>query len=314
MRKPEAIGQITAEHRIALDWFRKNAGRAVSWAEMQAYADTGARLVNQAKGIYKPAYTDYALSVRQTLNGPYADRPVTPMENGAWEYRYFQEGALPKDRDQAATNRGLVRCMEDGVPVGVLLQRKPKPGVTYDVLGLATVVEWSDGYFILRSVAHGEEGRRAEETKASLVRTAVEAAQPEFVPDTPDTRERTMAEVVRRRGQGAFRQKLILAYDRKCAITDCDAVEALDAAHITPYLGVETNDPRNGLLLRADLHNLFDLGLLAVDVVTMSVVVAESLRSTVYGDLHGKALRSPSDTRLGPSRGALLAHRNWAEI
>ncbi|WP_336979879.1 HNH endonuclease signature motif containing protein [Altererythrobacter fulvus] len=56
----------------------------------------------------------------------------------------------------------------------------------------------------------------------------------------------------------------MVAYEGRCAISGCDVREVLEAAHIMPYLGEETNDVRNGLLLRADLHTLFDLGLLKI--------------------------------------------------
>ena len=58
-------------------------------------------------------------------------------DDGSWVYPYFQENADPSQRDREATNRGLMKCMEEGIPVGVLMQAKPKPGVEYDVLGLA---------------------------------------------------------------------------------------------------------------------------------------------------------------------------------
>ena len=50
-------------------------------------------------------------------------------------------------------------------------------------------------------------------------------------------------------------------YEGKCAVTGCDVPDVLQAAHIFPYMGPETNHPSNGLL-RADIHTLFDLGLI----------------------------------------------------
>ncbi|WP_169719739.1 HNH endonuclease, partial [Novosphingobium acidiphilum] len=54
------------------------------------------------------------------------------------------------------------------------------------------------------------------------------------------------------------------AYDGKCAVTSCAIEPLLEAAHIHPYLGPKTNHVTNGMLLRADIHTLFDLGLLAI--------------------------------------------------
>ena len=202
------------------------------------------RVVNQAKGIYKPAYTDYALSVRQTLDSPYADRPVVQTADGGWIYPYYQELKAPAERDKAATNRGLMRCMEDQIPVGVLVQRKPKPGVTYDVLGLAAVTNWQDGYFLLR----GLDGSVINETTggdatAAKLRLALDLVLPDYGPSGADTRERRVAEVVQRRGKGSSEATSSELMAGRCAITGCDAIEALDAAHIAPYRGDETNDP-----------------------------------------------------------------------
>ena len=86
----------------------------------------------------------------------------------------------------------------------------------------------------------------------------------------------------------------------------------LEAAHITPYLGPNTNHPSNGLLLRADIHTLFDLGLLTIDSASMSVVLAPSLTGTDYGRLAGTLLRLPDNVAVRPSVTALDQHRLWA--
>ncbi|WP_370197995.1 HNH endonuclease [Bradyrhizobium diazoefficiens] len=309
----DALGRTTGEHARALRWFRDNAGRIVPWSEIQAHADNGARLVTQAKGIYKPQYMEYALSVRQTLESPYADKELQRRGDGSWVYPYFQENQDPKQRDKEATNRGLVKCMSDGIPVGVLLQTKPKPGVEYEVVGLATVSEWRNGYFILEGFS--DEGS-IHGVDAAHVRAGVDAEPiiDDFDPSgRVDQRQRAITEVVRRRGQANFRKKLLGSYKR-CAITGCDAVEALEAAHIAPYRGDHTDHVQNGLLLRADIHSLFDLGLLSIDPKTMTVVVAQHLHKTTYGQLAGSALLLPTDPRECPSIEALANHLSWSGI
>ncbi len=148
-----------------------------------------------------------------------------------------------------------------------------------------------------------------------------EAAAPELtdlgapeVPTNLDARTRVLAAVVRRQGQPEFRQRLIEAYAGRCAVTDCDAADALEAAHIAPYLGPHTNDVTNGLLLRADIHTLFDLGMLGVDASTMTVVLAPSLAHTVYRDLAGQTMRLPPSASLHPSKQALDDHRRRAGL
>ena len=124
-----------------------------------------------------------------------------------------------------------------------------------------------------------------------------------------DARERTLSSIVRRRGQPAFRQGLLAAYKGRCAITGCCLEPVLDAAHIFPYRGPETNQLCNGLLLRTDLHTLFDLKLIAIDVATMSLLVSRSLAGTCYEEYGGKPINLPDDPRVGPSRNALEQHR-----
>jgi hypothetical protein len=68
-----------------------------------------------------------------------------------------------------------------------------------------------------------------------------------------------------RRGQNDFRARLLVAYGRRCCISGCRVEALLEAAHIRPHAEEPNYDTRNGLLLRADLHTLYDLHLLGVD-------------------------------------------------
>ena len=67
-----------------------------------------------------------------------------------------------------------------------------------------------------------------------------------------------------RLGQGTFRVAVTDAYSRACAVTGEHSLPVLEAAHIRPYALTGPHDINNGLLLRADLHRLFDLGYLTV--------------------------------------------------
>jgi predicted restriction endonuclease len=87
-------------------------------------------------------------------------------------------------------------------------------------------------------------------------------------------------------------------YGRRCALSDCDAVEALEAAHVVPYLGPQTDVAENGILLRADLHTLFDRQLLDIDPLSLRVILAPALKATVYASLEGRALRLPQGVKV----------------
>ena len=125
--------------------------------------------------------------------------------------------------------------------------------------------------------------------------------------DLTDARQRTIRAIVQRQGQPKFRSELLKAYGGQCAITDCDAESALEAAHIFPYRGTDTNHVKNGLLLRADIHTLFDLYLISIDPNTSKVVVSSSLLNTCYKEINGKPLKSPKDYA-SPSPEAIARH------
>lgn len=68
-----------------------------------------------------------------------------------------------------------------------------------------------------------------------------------------------------RLGQGAFRIAVTDAYQRRCAITGEKTLPVLQAAHIKPYSENGPHQIDNGLLLRSDLHILFDKGYITID-------------------------------------------------
>ena len=141
--------------------------------------------------------------------------------------------------------------------------------------------------------------------------TASDASQPtESLPGfDPDTVAGDVAKVLReisdRRGQSDFRDQLLRAYDARCAVTGCKAIPALEAAHIIPFSGPSTHHVANGLLLRSDIHTLFDLDLIRIHPVKRVIVVYKSLQGTEYARLAGKALRVPKNPQERPHKEAL---------
>ena|SRR5579864_8094201 len=125
-----------------------------------------------------------------------------------------------------------------------------------------------------------------------------------------DEREKKLREIVERRGQPDFRNKLITAYGGRCAVTGCDAVAALEAAHIVSYTGPQSNHVTNGLLLRADIHTLFDLDLIGIDPESLSISLAPAIRSTVFAKLQGQKLVLPAKAANAPNQDALIERWN----
>ena len=119
-----------------------------------------------------------------------------------------------------------------------------------------------------------------------------------------DERGKKLGEIIERRGQPDFRNKLIAAYSGRCAIYGCDAVAALEAAHIVPYTRPQSNHFTNGLL-RADIHTLFDLDLIGIELESMAISLALAIKATVYAKLDGKKLLLPVNAADIPNREAL---------
>lgn len=122
-----------------------------------------------------------------------------------------------------------------------------------------------------------------------------------------DARERIRASIVQRQGQPAFRDALLQAYERQCAITGCTVLQILEAAHIMPYMGKPTNRVDNGLLLRSDLHTLFDLGLIWINP-DFTIQTAPDLKGTEYATLQGQPLRLPKNETDRPRKKHLEYH------
>lgn len=74
-----------------------------------------------------------------------------------------------------------------------------------------------------------------------------------------------VAQINIRRGQPRFRQRLLKFYKNTCIITGCKIPELLEAAHVLPHSEQKDYSLSNGLLLRADIHTLFDLGMIAIN-------------------------------------------------
>ncbi|QQE66409.1 DNA polymerase III subunit beta [Leptolyngbya sp. BL0902] len=125
-----------------------------------------------------------------------------------------------------------------------------------------------------------------------------------------DEREKDLKLVIIREGQAVFREKLLSAYDGRCAITGYSVKDVLEAAHIVPCLGVKTNHLSNGLILRSDLHKLFDSFKITVNPDTLTVCVAPDLMNTEYHELDGRPLRKVQPNYPPVSRAALRHHLN----
>lgn len=115
----------------------------------------------------------------------------------------------------------------------------------------------------------------------------------ENLEQTEDTT--ALRHVVLRRYQSLFRKTLLAQRPRCCAITGTSEVSVLEAAHIIPYASKFANrdKPENGILLRSDIHKLFDVHFISINPATNKVEVAGCIRSPDYTTLSGKFIEDP---------------------
>jgi putative restriction endonuclease len=133
---------------------------------------------------------------------------------------------------------------------------------------------------------------------------------PDLTPDGADYRASARRIIRLRRGQRPFRLALLARYGNRCVISNCRVVDILEAAHIRPYRGSGDNHASNGMLLRSDLHTLFDLDLIGIDPEEGQVSVSGKLSGTEYECFHGQRLLI--EHSLFPDRDAL--HARWVEF
>jgi len=284
---PTSIGDL---HRQGLAWFQSRQGSVVPPPGMLDGTDLF--LTTQAKAIHVPRQFEYALSVKIVPGGPYPDGDIEQDELGRWSVAYHREEPKNRDPETHSRNVGLKRCSEDRDPVAVLRRVRGKPGTLYEIIGLGNVATYEPPFFTIEGPA--------------AIDRVLTSTENDFDPGTLEEQERVLAAVRRRLGQPAFRAALMEAYGGKCAISGCAVTQVLEAAHIVSYQGANSNHVQNGLLLRADLHTLFDLHLVRIDPDELTIIVDASLQGTPYWELDGTKLFQPS-AAMRPSKSALEA-------
>lgn len=149
-------------------------------------------------------------------------------------------------------------------------------------------------------IVRGERGAR-------LAAVATDGMQP---PETVGEDDRWREGQIRlRQGQSAFRSSLLAAYRRRCAVTGCILEPVLEAAHIIPHAEGTDYRTSNGLLLRSDVHTLYDLHHLSVDSRGQIHLSREAM-STDYRQFHGKSINLPDLSTQQPASSNLESRHN----
>lgn len=189
------------------------------------------------------------------------------------------------------------------VPAGFLnnavADRLRRPGNVFADIRQSTVsqLRWL-------SEEHAAELVASISAPSSPNRSAEAAGAPASPPSWPEPdsasiaagRQAVMRLIEQRANQGRFRDAIIARDGRRCVVTGSRVPEVLEAAHLIPYASgdPQRDDPSNGILLKADIHLLFDRGLMAINPDTMTLSLSPRLQNTRYSGLaeHGRVRTS----------------------
>ncbi len=305
----------------AYTWFIEHAGEVGPRPFGDHHPDGMPIKLASWRGIHKPTGYQCALSINSSNKEKYAGDKLNYLDDGTWVMQYCahrkNEGSTKPDATKG--NDALLACLKKGLPVGVFVKEK---GGSHN-LGLAFVERYNsvaDMFWLhgpvtpesdFSSLSPEAKRELEHELKEPMLETydmdKLRELQASGKLEEIDERERVAAMTVRRKQQGKFRRMLFDAYDGTCAISGYAVDPVLQAAHITPYFGRKSQLVTNGLLLRADLHLLFDNDLLAVNPDDMRVAVSRSLEKTGYGSFDGVRLRLPAAKDSWPSEERLAA-------
>ncbi|WP_228236862.1 HNH endonuclease [Allomuricauda sp. M10] len=106
-----------------------------------------------------------------------------------------------------------------------------------------------------------------------------------------DELEKVIIEANKRKNQSRFKNNLILAFDGRCAISQTSVNNVLEGCHIIPHSESGKNSTTNGILLRSDIHKLFDLGLILIHPKYLRIAVDDSLKQSEYYELHNQKIK-----------------------
>lgn len=270
-------------------------------------------------GIYKPAWSQSALSIVTKETGPYADETIF-LDDGRWLMRYKpRAGGL-----HISDNQALVKCMAEGLPLGVFKQiaggKSGKGGSVYFVMGLGILSNYDaeKDEFILESadtaaLAKVEGVLSTEDARYEFL--LYSQLSNKFIPFVNE--EARSYSVTAPKREEVFRTIVLKEYDSSCVVClskykDADLVEA-QAAHIIEKRARGTDDPRNGLSLCRTHHWAFDAGLFTVTdsyhVHLSPVTTQADTRNFSLLDMNGRPILLPGHESVRPHRDALEWHR-----
>lgn len=272
-----------------LDWVRERAeanGGFLHRRELLNFRIDGRDLpiIDFSRGIRNPAEFSSTLSIVTSASGPYDD---AESDDGLLHYAYRKGDPWTGD------NRKLRTAMETGQPL--ILFRKEQPNILTPVMPVFVVDDEPENRQFV--IALDESFRYMGDVR--------ELSEPQ--------REYARRLAKQRLHQPAFRTRVLLAYETRCAICELRHGSLLDAAHIVPDsepLGLPTTS--NGLALCKIHHAAYDQNMLGVSPdyrVAINHAVLEEIDGPMlkHGlqEMHGRTIVVPTRVKDRPDRDGL---------
>jgi hypothetical protein len=314
---------------IILSEFAKYTGQikpAAYFKRTKQFIPAIDRFHNLITGIYKPAWSKYALCILIKSGTIYEDKDeFIFLDDGRWLMEYSpRKGGLG-----IPDNVALVNCMQDGVPIAVIVQvttrENRQVGSTYRILGLGLVtnynsvrdvfeiqsIDW-DALENITSVIDDEEERYQIQLYARLTN--------EFKPFVKEEVRRYSVSAPAR--ETSFRKILLQEYGYTCAICNLkfklgELVEA-EAAHIIPKKVSGTDDPRNGIVMCHIHHWAFDNGIFSLTneglIILSERIYQADIRNFSLIKMNKQPVSLPQNELIKPHPDALAWHRSFHGI
>ena len=311
------------KHLEILAALARYTGKIVSWrflSQTKDFIPGIERFHHLISGIYKPAWSEFALSIVMKTGSPYEKKDdVVHLDDGRWLMTYSpRSGGL-----DISDNRALVKCMDAKMPLAVFKQVSNKTssqGSKYLVLGLGLITSFdaNSGVFIIESVDWQTMERMTRVIPDEEARYEVQLYAQLTNEFRPFIREdKVTYSVSAQKRDIAFRNLVLNEYEYHCAMCGMkfqlgELVEA-QAAHIIPKNKSGTDDPRNGLSLCRTHHWAFDNGLFSLSdnyQITISPVVSKAEKANFsLTDFSDKQISLPNNEILYPHQVAIDWHR-----
>ena len=174
------------------------------------------------------------------------------IEEGGLNYKPSKTGKQQHDEIE-----GMIGAMQYQVPIFVIIGNKDDKESRKVKIGLVREYDKREEAFLVDVFDHWP-------NREELVFKSEDEEETEFNPYSKDTdRKKALNDI--RPGQAKFKFDVIKRYGAKCAVCGIDLKEVLEAAHIVPKSEDGVDDPRNGLILCANHHRMFDSNLFAID-------------------------------------------------